>query len=217
MDRTSSKPTLLKASAATSFLYKIEGDQMDEDQATKINSIQGKRKMQDRVENIVKLGCTLKYQNISNSTFLNNLRLIDSALPEILGWMLADSYENRDMNIKSAVERITKANPLGYNLCDNHDFYGFKIKHLMVATALGMVPATKWNGQYDATGGYIVVKNDGDVICYHIYDRNMLEEYLFNNTKFDTPSASRYDHLGEVYREHDTDYFFNLNLQIRFK
>lgn len=89
-----------------------------------------------------------------------------------------------------------------------------KIKSLMVATALGMLPSKAWSGRYEATGGYLVVKSDGDVICFHLYDRNLLEDYLFNNTKFETPSKSRYQ-MGEVYRSGDR-YYFNLVLQIRF-
>ena len=84
----------------------------------------------------------------------------------------------------------------------------------MVATALGMLPSKAWSGRYEATGGYLVVKSDGDVICFHLYDRNLLEDYLFNNTKFETPSKSRYN-MGEVYRNGDK-YYFNLVLQIRF-
>ncbi|MEZ6256057.1 MAG: HpaII family restriction endonuclease [Patescibacteria group bacterium] len=51
-------------------------------------------------------------------------------------------------------------------------------------------------------------------ICYHIYNVNEFENYLFNNTKFDTPSTSRYG-FGNVYNV-DNSLRFNLNLQIRF-
>lgn len=38
--------------------------------------------------------------------------------------------------------------------------------------------------------------------------------YLFNNTKFDTPSTTRHE-FGEVYKVKDS-YLIKLNLQIRF-
>ena len=61
----------------------------------------------------------------------------------------------------------------------------------------------------------IVVKEDGDIICYHFFDRNDLEDYLFFNTRFETPSTSR--HLfGNIYQEND-EYLLKLNLQVRFK
>ena len=60
-----------------------------------------------------------------------------------------------------------------------------------------------------------VVKEDGDIICYHFFDRNDLEDYLFFNTRFETPSTSR--HLfGNIYQEND-EYLLKLNLQVRFK
>lgn len=92
--------------------------------------------------------------------------------------------------------------------------YAYKIKQFLLAFALGMTVSSPWDGSFNANGGYIVVKEDGDVICYHFFDRNDLEEYLFNNTKFDTPSTTRHE-FGEVYKVMDS-YFIKLNLQIRF-
>ena len=209
-----SKPTLLNASVPTTFKYEIEGDSFNDEKMNEINKIAGGRKIQDRVNAIVKFGALLKYSGIHSLVFENNLRMIDSMLPEIVATLMADCYFHRDMNILKAVERINKSNPLKYNLDCGHDFYGYKIKSLMVCTALGMLPATPWTGKYEATGGYIVVKNDGNIICFHLYDRNMLEDYLFNNTKFETPTGERYN-LGYVYKENGK-YYFNLVLQIRF-
>lgn len=205
---------LLNASDATTLVYEVSGGQMDDNIAESINSINGVGCVIKRVKAILQYGAKLKFTSVSNSIFDNNLRMIDSSLPEILGWMLADCYAQKNMNIKESAERISKDNPLNYNLSMGHDHYGYKIKSLMIATALGMLPSKVWNGRYEATGGYLVVKNDGDVICFHLYERNLLEDYLFYNTKFETPSKSRYN-MGEVYRNGDK-YYFNLVLQIRF-
>ena len=72
-----------------------------------------------------------------------------------------------------------------------------------------------WNGEYDATGGYLVVKENGDVLCYHIYNRNEFEDYLFANTKLETASSTRHE-FGKIYEEND-QFYFKLNLQIRFR
>ncbi len=207
-------PTLLNASGATRFIFEIDSDSFTDEMMNEVNEIAGKGKIQDRVNRLTEMGADLKFSKIENSVFENNLRMIDSCMPKLMAWMLADCYKNRDMNIKTSVERISEANPLKYDFSDGHDFYGYKVKSLMVCIALGMVPAELWEGQYDATGGYIVVKNNGDVVCFHIYDRNLLEDYLLNNTKFDTPSATRHK-IGEVYKE-DGKYYFKLGLQIRF-
>lgn len=76
------------------------------------------------------------------------------------------------------------------------------------------MPSVVWDGQYDATGGYLIVKEDGDVLCYHIYNKNEFENYLFNNTKLETASSGRHD-FGSIYQENG-DMYIKLNLQIRF-
>ena len=79
-----------------------------------------------------------------------------------------------------------------------------------------MKPATPWDGLDNATGGYIIVKEDGEVLCYHVYNRNDFEDYLFKNTKLDTPSTTR-NGFSEIYKGVDGKYYVKLNLQIRFK
>jgi type II restriction enzyme len=77
------------------------------------------------------------------------------------------------------------------------------------------MPSKVWTGELDATGGYLVVKENGEVLCYHIYNRNEFEDYLFKNTKLETASSTRHV-FGKVYEENGQLYF-KLNLQIRFK
>lgn len=209
-----SKPTLLNASTPTTFVYEIESDSFNDEKMYEINAIKGTRKIQDRVCAILESGASLNYFKMESCIFENNLRMLDSFLPEIISYLLADCYANRNMNINQATKRIRIVNPMNYNQQSGHDYYGYKVKTLMVATALGMLPATPWNGKYEATGGYIVVKSDGDVVCFHLYDRNLLEDYLFYNTKFETPKSGRYN-LGEIYKS-EGKYYFNLVLQIRF-
>lgn len=78
-----------------------------------------------------------------------------------------------------------------------------------------MTPSKVWNGTYDATGGYIIVKSDGDIVCYHIYNFNEFQDYLLNNTKFESLSSRRHQY-GVIEKKLDGLYF-KLNLQIRFK
>ena len=77
-----------------------------------------------------------------------------------------------------------------------------------------MTPAKVWQGIYQANGGYLIVKTDGEVVCYHIYNKNEFENYLIHNTKLETASTSRHK-FGSIYTEKN-DLFINLNLQIRF-
>jgi len=59
------------------------------------------------------------------------------------------------------------------------------------------------------------LKENGDVLCYHIYNRNQFEDYLFANTKLETANSTRHE-FGKIFCENEK-YYFKLNLQIRFK
>ena len=212
-----SPPTLLNSSDATIFVYEVAGDGATDETMERVNTVEGKAKVQKRVNAIYDSGARLVFKKINNDVFCGNLRMIDGNLPEMLAWMMADSYLQRDMDIRKATERIKEANPMKFDLSLGHDYYGYKLKAMMTAVALGMLPAKVWNGKYEATGGYLVVKDDGEVLCFHIYDRNTLEEYILKNTRFETPSTKRYG-FGEIYKkEDDCKYYFKLALQIRFK
>ncbi|MFV1235944.1 HpaII family restriction endonuclease, partial [Klebsiella pneumoniae] len=67
-------------------------------------------------------------------------------------------------NLKEVTEQVATINPLNYDTTYNQQFYTHKVKNFLVAAALGMVPHTPWNGTYQANGGYLVVKADGDVV-----------------------------------------------------
>ena len=77
-----------------------------------------------------------------------------------------------------------------------------------------MMPSKEWDGQDEANGGYVIVKEDGDVLAYHIYNRGAFETYLLNNTKLERGSTSRHG-FASIYKDNGK-YFINLNLQIRF-
>ena len=115
-------------------------------------------------------------------------------------------------NCTELIDLVAQKNPLNYRRID---FYSIKFKKLITASALGMTPGKKWDGKEAATGGYIIIKRDGDVLCFHLYNRNFFEEYLLNNTRLDRPSASRYDY-GYIYKIGENMYI-DLNVQVRFK
>lgn len=205
-----SPSTLLNASGATNFVYKINGN-MNVSQMTKINSIPDHM---NRIAAIYSAGFSLKYDHLENQQFLGNLLFIASDLPEILAECLIEDSKTTGSDLANISNKIAIANPLNYPTSNFLSIYENRMKQLLVAAALGMVPSKSWNGYYTAPGGYIVVKTNGDVICYHFYNRNLLEDYLYNNTKFER--GSRHKHgFGEIYQE-QKEFYIKLNLQIRF-
>lgn len=211
--------TLLNPGKPTNFIFKVHGDKII-NELEKVNSTYIKRgeklltDVKGRLKIISKNDGVFEFINIESSIFENNLILIDSLLPQILSEIILEYFSSNSSKLKDLVETIHERNPLKFNLKDKHSFYSYKIKRLLTDIALGMTPSKVWTGDYHATGGYLIVKDNGDVICYHIYDKKEFENYLINNTKLDSASASRYEY-GELYLENE-ELFFKLNLQIRF-
>lgn len=206
--------TLLNAGKTTNFIYEIDGVNLSSQQILEVNSIDTRSKIKDRIDKIKILQGSLRFIKTESSVFENNLILIDSALSKIISEILLLFFTSNYSLTNSLVSKISEKNPLNYNLENNHPFYDYKIKRFLTDVALGMMPSKVWSGELDATGGYLIVKENGDVLCYHIYNRNEFEDYLFTNTKLETASSTRHN-FGEIYEKNGT-LFFKLNLQIRF-
>ncbi len=206
--------TLLNAGKTTNFNFKISNLILTKSQVSEINKIDTRSKIKDRIEKIQKLNGQFIFDKPESKIFESNLLLIDSALPKIISEILFLFFTSNHSKISDLVSEISKKNPLDFNLENNHPFYSYKIKRFLTDIALGMMPSKVWTGELDATGGYLVVKNDGEILCYHIYNRNEFEDYLFANTKLETASSSRHE-FGKIY-ENNGENFFKLNLQIRF-
>lgn len=210
--RVGGSSTLLNPGEPTNFVFEIKN--INSDIFEKINMINTRSKIKDRVKFIQSRGLVTQFNSIESENFQLNLQMIDTLLPEMLGEILLYYYGGLATSLKDLVSLLEHKNPLNFNQSSNHKFYEFKIKNFLTDVALGMTPQKEWKGLYDATGGYIVVKEDGEIVCYHIYNRNEFQEYLLNHTYLDTPSSTRY-HFGEAFHEHDKTYI-KLNLQIRF-
>jgi len=209
-----SPSTLLNAGKTTNFIFKISNLKLSETEIKKINSIDSRSKIMDRINSVLESKGKFHFVKTENQIFSNNLILIDSKLPEILSQVVYEFYSSKNSSVSDLVENTNSINPLNFDISNEHKFYEYKIKRFLTDVALGMMPSKVWTGQYDATGGYLIVKENGDVLCYHIYNKNEFENYLFNNTKLETASSTRHD-FGKIYKE-DGKLYFKLNLQIRF-
>lgn len=211
--RLGGSSTLLNAGESTNFIYEINGNITDK-QVEKINNIDTKSKVRDRLKMIQECGCTLDFYEMNNKNFKANLQMIDSSFPKIMAEFLLQYYIGKAKTIKKLTPIVREINPCNLDTELPHRYYEHKIKNFLIDIALGMTPAKPWDGLYQATGGYIVVREDGEILCYHIYNRNDFQEYMFNNTRFDTASTTKHI-FGSVYKKNNKN-FIKLNLQIRF-
>lgn len=203
-----SAPTLLNASGATNFVYEVSG--ISDELAEQINAIDSKTKILDRIQMITENG-TMKYSHMKNKVFSGNLMLIDTYMEEIIAHLLLLYYQNQATDSDKLIRIIEEQNPLGY---PRKGIYAYKFKKFLCSIALGMMPSKEWDGHDEANGGYVIVKDNGEVLAYHIYNRDAFEKYLLNNTKFERGSTGKHG-FATLYMENGKRYI-NLNLQIRF-
>lgn len=204
--------TLLNSGTTTNFTYRVkDASRLTDAEIRRLNSIEGQI---ERMKDFFQSGYDISYLSMDCETFEDNLIIIDSMLPEILAEGIKEHFISGVNDLKDITSALIRRNPIGVRT--PNQYYKAKMKSLLIDTALGMTPAKAWTRQYDANGGYLVVKDDGEILCYHFYDKNQLEDYLFNNTRFDYPSRSRH-HYGNFYRGDDGNVLIKLNFQIRFK
>lgn len=129
------------------------------------------------------------FKRVQSRCLSQNLRTIGGDLPQLLAQLLLIRYLNDERSISVCTEILTKQNPLDFDIEEHGSVYEYKVKRFLQDCAMGMVPEKPWRGVYDATGGQIIVKKDGEVVCYHIYEQNRFLNYLFNSTKFDEAST----------------------------
>ncbi|KAB0444477.1 HpaII family restriction endonuclease [Lysinibacillus fusiformis] len=167
------------------------------------------------INQMEKRGYSLKFLKTENEIFQGNLEMFDSNFPFLLSDILISNAKKECGNqIDDVLKFVEEKNPLNYNLKNKHPMYSYKIKNFLTDASAGLMPSIVWEGTYDANGGYIIVKSDGELVCYHIYNRNEFQDYLVKNTYLE--QGSRFKHgFGFVYRQED-ELYINLNLQIRF-
>lgn len=201
-------PTLLNAGKTTNFIYKVSG--ISANQMEMINSISTRTKINDRIKAIQDHG-SISFERAANNTFASNLMMIDTRMEEIIGWLLLEYYGTNIKKCDELIHNIEESNPLHF---PRSGLYEYKFRKFLCSVALGMVPSKEWDGKEEANGGYIIVTSDGDVVAYHMYNRDEFETYLLTNTKLEKASTSRHN-FASLYIQGD-EMYINLNLQIRF-
>lgn len=221
-----SPSTLFNSSQATNFEFKILNyENLTASQKSELDLLveggvdetgrKRKKEIKRLVKTLLNMGCDLELSKVCNETFKRNLKIIDSLLDRIMSEYLIGYYAEEGSNIADLGPFVASRDKCNFETEDLEGFYEFKIKEFLLASALGMTAKDQWNGQIDVTGGYIIVKEDGDLVCFHIYNWNDFRDYLLSNTKFDTPSSTRHK-FGKIYRDSNNQAMLRLNLQIRF-
>ena len=228
--------TLFNAGAGTNFIYKVEFPKGVNVNCDEFNDeTYSKNKISARIAKIIELGGSISFNSIQSKCLAQNLRIIDGELPIILANALLLRYSKSITSWVDIIKELNIQNPLDYRIEENYSVYEIKIARFLQEVAMGMTPETPWRGFYDADGGQIVVKKDGDIVCYHIYELNRFRQYLLNATRLEQPATGEDENnpgherlnpktgkpvkpflFGWLYPENG-NYFLKINLQVRFK
>lgn len=226
-------PTLVNANKDNSlFLFEIvaaDGRRLTEQDRLTLSEIktqiEEKRNIRPRIALLRKHGYVLKFSRTS-SALDYTLRIIDSRFPEILAELLLEHYSSLSGRKQRTLSDLV-------DICCSHYrntacFSGlgdtereirmsvqYKMQNFLLAFSTGATVSKKWDGKDLANGGFIVVLQDGRVVCLELFTRNSIGQYLLENTVFDTPSTKRHDG-GRLDLSGDTP-MFGLQLQVRFK
>ncbi len=207
-------PTLFNAGSSSQFLYKISG--CDDTVMQEFNAISDGDGRGWRLckKYITEHNLTLSYYKTQNPTYDENLCLVRESMSKIMAWCVKDRLidSTEDNKVKETVERMIAANPLGVS--NPAVYYEKAVKDFLMAGFTGMTAACKWDGREQVNGGYIVVMDDGDVICYHSNDRETFRDYLYRNTYFEYVSAEKYN-WSRIIKIND-EYYLPLNISVRF-
>ena len=207
-------PTLFNAGSSSQFLFKLSG--CDDIKLNEFNNISDKegRGWAKCKEYLRDNGITMEFSRTQNPIYNNNLFLVRESMSSIMAWCVKDRLidSKNAFEVKETVERMAIANPLKV---PNPDIYYEKaIKDFLMAGVTGMTAGKEWDGKEQVNGGYIVVMDDGDVICYHSNDRESFRDYLYRNTHFEYVSADKY--VWSRICKIDGEYFLPLNVSVRF-
>jgi len=207
-------PTLFNAGSSSQYLYKLTGcndAMMDEFNAITENGGRGWSKCKAYLSDH---GISMEFARTQNPIYNDNLFLVRESMAKIMAWCVKDRLIDSPSHfeVMETVERMIAANPLG--VPGARVYYEKAIKDFLMAGFTGMTAGKEWDGKEQVNGGYIVVMDDGDVICYHSSDRESFRDYLYRNTHFEYVSADKY--LWSRIIKIDGEYYLPLNLSVRF-
>lgn len=207
-------PTLFNAGSSSQYLYKLTGcddTMMDEFNAITENGGRGWSKCKAYLSDH---GISMEFARTQNPIYNDNLFLVRESMAKIMAWCVKDRLIDSPghFEVMETVERMIAANPLG--VPGARVYYEKAIKDFLMAGFTGMTAGKEWDGKEQVNGGYIVVMDDGDVICYHSSDRESFRDYLYRNTHFEYVSADKY--LWSRIIKIDGEYYLPLNLSVRF-
>lgn len=174
----------------------------------------------DRLNYLKSRGIDVKFTHaVKNTAQQNLIRCGGFETPQLVAELLKYYYYIRsgaDTSVSDAIKYIANHDAVGYGFDDLQNTYHLKVANLLYSMFTGLRFSKPWNGKSDVSGGYIVVKRDGDVVAFHSCIADEFKDFLVDKLKFESPSCSRHDYLS-IYKKENGKYYVKFALQFRFK
>lgn len=197
--------TLLNASKLTNITFSLGGSSdLDSSLVARLNSLNW---IETR-EALKAAGCQPEYREYDGKIFHENLKKVDSSMPEVLANLISCHYFDGATSLSEAAldcypPHLSSSSQVIY-----------KIKELVGVLAMGMRPNSEWSGDPSSFKGMVVVNKSGEVVLFYLFNVLEFRDFLFHSLKFERGSASRHG-WGQIYEEQG-EWRIKLNLQLRF-
>ncbi len=209
------------------FIFKVNGLAHDFDLRNINPPISGEHsykitELAWRLNELERLGFEIRFHSIQSDKLKLNLELIDSRLPEILGYLVYCKSKYDTVSIVDLLSLLKAKNPLKLDFEGGHPIYEVKLKAFLSECAFGLRCDNVWTGTNGLVNDIIIVKKSGKANHYNPYLINSFQDYLLNSARVDHANFykdcdnAKMQKFGWVY-ENNGELFIKLNLQIRFK
>lgn len=124
---------------------------------------------------------SLTFVRYSNQAFCDNLRYIDTQMPELLAYLLPWINTYRCTSFEKVAKYLEQTNP--YHLPDDiaHRLYPHRLATLAAHAAMGLPLTPKWNGRYQES--FLQIQSSGKTQSYACIQLSDLH-ILFPSCKF---------------------------------
>ena len=213
-----SAPTLFNAGTKSAVLFRVRGATgRDAERFNSLLTPAGKRDWKACARYLRAGGFRLELLDTRDGVFAENLLVVRDRMLELLAECLVQRFvlDTSVTGVPAVVSAVAARNPLGYPASRAADLYEKAFKDFLFASFTGLTAAKRWDGDEQVNGGYIVVKDDGDALCYHASDLGAFKGYLYRNTFFEYVSCRKFD-WSFMEPDGSGGYVLPINFSIRF-
>lgn len=207
---------LLDGGRTANLKFEQTGIKFASPTVSKINGFGEDDDVVGRMLMIERLGGKLKFDDVADKIFRNNLAMIDLRFSRVVAEMVRTMHLDGITKVRELTEAVERINPhkIKDELIMKNGYYRYKVQEFLLALATGMRPAKIYYGPDSAISGLLFVNTDGNVHCFRRENRRPFVDFLYNNTRLEKGSTDK-DKYGYLEKENGI-YYFKLNLKIGF-